>query len=72
MSLGGIPLESGDSFQKPYTVGADGMVNVPYTGSIRATGLTQSQLEKLIERRLIDEKIFRWTMVTIASPERRR
>jgi polysaccharide export outer membrane protein len=74
MSLGGVPAETGDaqSFNKPYTVGGDGMINVPFAGLIRAAGLTQSQLEKAIQQKLIDGKIFRWPTITINVPERAR
>jgi polysaccharide export outer membrane protein len=74
VSLGGVPPESGDAqnFNKPHTVGGDGSVNIPYVGSIRAAGLTQSQLEKAIGRRLIEEKVFRWPTITINVPERAR
>jgi protein involved in polysaccharide export with SLBB domain len=74
VSLGGVPPESADaqSFNKPHTVGADGTVNLPYVGIIRAAGLTQSQIEKVIERRLIEEKIFRWPTITLNVPERAR
>jgi protein involved in polysaccharide export with SLBB domain len=74
MSLGAVPLVEGDAvgFNKLYTVGGDGTINVPFAGVIRAEGLTQSQLEKAIQTRLIEQKIFRWPTVTIAVPERAR
>lgn len=74
MSLGAVPSESGDAqnFNKTYTVGGDGTINVPYAGTIRAAGLTQSQLEKTVQQRLIDEKIFRWPTITINVQERAR
>ena len=73
LSLGAVPAE-GDlaSFNKLYTVSGEGFVNVPYAGLVRAAGLTQSQLEKSIQNRLIEEKIFRWPTITINVPERAR
>jgi polysaccharide export outer membrane protein len=74
MSIGAIPFPEGDpgGFNKPYTVGTDGFVNVPYVGLVRAEGLTQSQLEKAVQTKLIEEKIFRWPTITINVPERSR
>lgn len=68
LQMSGMPAEDSMTFQKMFTIGGDGFVNIPYGGQIRASGLTQSQLEKAIERRLIDEKIFRWPTATINVP----
>jgi polysaccharide biosynthesis/export protein len=38
-------------------VEADGTVNVPYVGRIRAVGLTEDGLAEAIERRLVERKI---------------
>lgn len=73
MSIGAVPIEGDPAgFNKPYTIGTDGFVNVPYAGLVRAEGLTQSQFEKAVERKLIEEKIFRWPTITINVPERTR
>lgn len=68
LQMSGMPAEDAMTYQKMFTIGGDGFVNIPYGGQIRASGLTQSQLEKAIERRLIDEKIFRWPTATINVP----
>ena len=65
MNLSGMPIEDREGFAKAYTVGQDGLVNIPYAGYIRAAGLTQSQLEQAIQRKLIDGKIFSFPTVTI-------
>jgi protein involved in polysaccharide export with SLBB domain len=74
ISVGAVPLLESDAagFTKPYTIGGDGLVNIPYAGLVRAAGLTQSQLEKAIQTRLIEEKIFRWPTITIIVQERAR
>ncbi|HEX5175600.1 MAG TPA: polysaccharide biosynthesis/export family protein [Chthoniobacteraceae bacterium] len=74
ISLGAVPPETGDAqaFQKIYTIGGDGTINVPFAGMVRAAGLTQSQLEKAIQQRLIDGKIYRWPTITINVPEKAR
>ncbi|MEO8350316.1 MAG: polysaccharide biosynthesis/export family protein [Chthoniobacteraceae bacterium] len=68
MRLGGVPMEEAQSFAAAYTIGGDGTVNIPLIGQVRALGLTQSQLEREIEKRFIDEKFFRWPTVTINVP----
>ena len=65
LSLGGAPLEYTTELRNQYTIGGDGYINVPYAGQIRAAGLTQSQLERAIEQRLIAEKMFRFPTITI-------
>jgi len=68
MRMGGMPYEDAASFPIEYTIGGDGFVNIPLGGQIRAAGLTQSQLERAIERRLVEQKIFRWPTATINVP----
>jgi polysaccharide export outer membrane protein len=63
MSLSGMPAE--ENFARAYTIGNDGFVNIPYAGQVRAAGLTQSQLERAIEQRFVEGKIYRWPTVTI-------
>lgn len=73
LNLGAVPLEAEPaSFNKTFTIGGDGFVNVPYAGQVQAAGLTQSQLERAIQTRLIEGKIFRWPTITITVPERAR
>lgn len=55
-----------------FTIGGDGYVNIPLGGQVRAAGLTQSQVEKAIERRLIEEKIFTHPTATINVPNQVR
>lgn len=68
LRMGGMPYEDAASFPVEYTIGGDGFVNIPLGGQIRAAGLTQSQLERGIERRLVEQKIFRWPTATINVP----
>lgn len=73
LSLGAVPPEADPAgFRNLYTIGGDGFVNVPYAGQVKAAGFTQSQLERAIQTRLIEEKIFRWPTITINVPERAR
>jgi len=72
LRMTGMPLEDAAMYALSFTIGADGYVNVPLGGQLRAAGLTQSQLEKAIERRLVDQKIFRWPTATINVPTQAR
>lgn len=65
LRMTGMPADDAQMFGGTFTIGGDGYLNIPLAGQIRAAGLTQSQLEKAIEKRLIDEKIFRWPTATI-------
>lgn len=58
MALSGMPVDYSAEFRAQYTVGDDGNIHVPYIGTIRAAGLTSSQLARAIERKLVAEKIF--------------
>lgn len=72
LRLTGMPAEDALMYALDFTIGGDGYVNIPLGGQVRAAGLTQSQLEKAIERRLIEEKIFRWPTATINVPNQVR
>ena len=63
--MSGMPPEDAVQFSQPFTIGSDGYLSIPLAGQIRAEGLTQSQLERAIERKLIDEQIFRFPTATI-------
>ena len=66
LRLSGMPPDDAQQFSGTlYTVGGDGQVNIPYAGSLQAAGRTTSELERAIERALIDKKIFRWPTATI-------
>jgi polysaccharide export outer membrane protein len=66
LHLSGMPPDDAQQFSStPYTVSGDGMVNIPYAGALQAAGRTPSELERAIERTLIDKKIFRWPTATI-------
>lgn len=65
LRLSGMPQEYAIPFALSFTIGGDGFVNIPLGGQVRAAGLTQSQLERAIENRLIEQKMFRWPVATI-------
>ncbi len=64
--LGGVPLELAQEFNAPtYSVSQEGTVNVPLIGEMRVFGLTPTQVEKLIQSKLISEKLFTRPSVNI-------
>lgn len=65
LRMTGMPAEDAQMYSLDFTIGGDGFINVPLGGQVRAAGLTQSQLERAIEKKLIDEGIFRWPTATI-------
>ncbi|MEQ1860802.1 MAG: polysaccharide biosynthesis/export family protein [Chthoniobacteraceae bacterium] len=72
LRLGGMPPEYAAMFSLEFTISGDGYINLPLCGQIRAAGITQSQLEKAIERKLIDEKIFTNPTAMISVPNQAR
>lgn len=59
MKLGGVPVELAQEFNTPtFTVSQDGTVNVPLIREIRVVGLTPTQVEKVIQSKLVAEKFF--------------
>jgi polysaccharide export outer membrane protein len=67
MRVSGVPLEDAQQFVQQYTVGPDGTVNVPLLGEIKAVGLSTPELERAIQSRLVNGKIFTKPTV-IVSP----
>ena len=66
LHMGGMPPDDAQPFSTtPYTVSGDGQVNIPYVGPLPAAGRTTSELERAIERALVDKKIFRSPTATI-------
>jgi len=65
MRLSGMPQEFAQDFSAQYSVGQEGMVNVPLIGQIKAIGLTSSQLEQTIQSKLVADKIFTHPTVLI-------
>jgi protein involved in polysaccharide export with SLBB domain len=65
LRMSGMPQEHAIPFALSFTIGGDGFVNIPLGGQVRAAGLSQSQLERAIESRLIEQKMFRWPVATI-------
>jgi len=65
MRLSGMPAEYAGDFNLQYSVGSEGTVSVPLIGEMRAAGLTASQLERQVESKLVNDKIFTHPTVLI-------
>lgn len=57
--IGGINPASG------YLVSADGMIQFPILGNIKAAGLTKEQLKDVISKKLLDSKLLKDPIVSI-------
>jgi protein involved in polysaccharide export with SLBB domain len=72
LRLSGMPPEDAQPFSLQFTIGSDGYVNIPLGGLVKASGLSQSQLERAIEKRLMDQQIFTRPTATInVAPQSR-
>ena len=67
MRLTGVPADILSEFSGlQYSVGPDGIVNVPLIGKMKVAGLTSSQVEDQIQARYIADKIFTKPIVIIS------
>jgi len=70
--LGGVPTDLAVEFNIQYTVSQEGTVNVPNVGPVRVIGLTPPGVEKLLQTRLVSDKLFTHPSVNInPSPNSR-
>jgi len=58
MRLSGMPAEFAAEFAIPYTVGAEGTVNIPLIGETKVVGMTANQVERAVQNKLMADKIF--------------
>lgn len=70
--LGGVPFEEINQVTGVYTVDTQGAVNMPHIGRIRATGLTQDQLQLAIEKAYKDAEIYTGPTITVSVPMQTR
>jgi polysaccharide export outer membrane protein len=70
--LSGMPAEFAADFNLQYTVGQDGMINVPLVGEFKAAGLSPGELERNIQNKLVAEKIFTHPTVLISVAQSTR
>lgn len=63
--ISGVPAEEVGQFTGAYTVDEQGMISLPYVGSIKSSGLVANQLQTLIENRLKSERIYTHPTITV-------
>ncbi len=56
--LSGVPQEEIGQFSNVYTIDEQGMLNLPYVGTLRGAGLHANQLASAVEGRLKAEQIY--------------
>jgi polysaccharide export outer membrane protein len=64
--LGGVPAEEIAALSATQTIDDSGMVNIPYLGKIKISGLDSDKAQQLIEERLISGKIYTRPTITIS------
>jgi polysaccharide export outer membrane protein len=70
--LGGVPFEEISQITGSYTVDTSGFVNMPHIGRIKASGLTQDELQLAIEKSYRDNEIYTRPTITVSVPMQSR
>jgi polysaccharide export outer membrane protein len=70
--LSGMPQEFAADFNLQYTIGQDGTINVPLIGEFKVTGLSPTEVERNIQKKLVEEKIFTHPTVIISVAQSTR
>jgi len=70
--LSGMPAEFAADFNLQYTIGQDGTINVPLIGEFKVVGLSPAELERNIQNKLIQEKIFTHPTVLVSVAQSTR
>lgn len=63
--LGGVPAEDVGNVSGSYIIDAEGFINLPHIGKVRAVGLQQHELQNTIESRYITEQIYTRPTITV-------
>jgi len=66
--LGGVPPEESSAVTGMYTIDGAGSINLPHIGKVKASGLTQSELQSAVESSYKSQQIYTNPTVTIAVP----
>lgn len=65
--LSGVPAEYAAEFTQIYNVDNRGLVNLPYIGEVKASGLLPNQLQSGVQDRLVAEKIYTNPTITVST-----
>lgn len=66
--ISGVPLEEIQQFNAPYTIDDAGMINLPYIGMVKASGLLPNQVQAFIENKLKTEEIYSHPTIAVQPP----
>jgi polysaccharide export outer membrane protein len=66
--LGGVPVEEINQVTGTYTIDTEGYVNMPQIGRIRASGLTQEQLQSAIQTAYQKSGVYSNPTITVTVP----
>jgi len=64
--LSGVPSEEIGAFSAPQTIDDSGMLNLPYIGKVKISGMDAAQAQRVIESKLQSEKIYTNPTVTLS------
>jgi polysaccharide export outer membrane protein len=66
--LGGVPIEEINQVTGTYTIDTEGFVNMPQIGRIRASGLTQEELQSAIQTAYQKSGVYSNPTITVTVP----
>lgn len=66
--LGGVPVEEINQVTGTYTIDTEGYVNMPQIGRIRASGLTQEELQSAIQTAYQKSGVYSNPTITVTVP----
>jgi len=70
--LGGVPREEIEQVTGVYTVDTEGYVNVPQIGRIKASDLTQEELQSAIQDAYVQQGVYSNPTITVSVPQSAR
>jgi polysaccharide export outer membrane protein len=66
--IANVPLEDEQQWNAPYTLDESGGLNLPFIGMIKAGGLPPSQVQIVIQNKLISDGIYTNPTITVNPP----
>jgi polysaccharide export outer membrane protein len=66
--IANVPLDDIQQWDAPYTLDETGMLNLPFIGMIKAGGLPPSQVQTMIQNKLIAEGIYTSPTIAVNPP----
>ncbi|HEX4087055.1 MAG TPA: polysaccharide biosynthesis/export family protein [Chthoniobacteraceae bacterium] len=66
--IANVPIDDIQQWDAPYTVDESGMLNLPFVGTLKAGGYPPSQVETLIQNKLISDGIYTNPTISVTPP----